>query len=121
MQKDNLGLDFGQHSVRDWEKIAQQELAGDPWVKLSKENSGLQIKPYYDLSDSVQENKISISSSERNWVNTPKVIVTNEATANAEALTHLNSGADGVFFELQLQSVDFEILLRKIQLQFCSV
>lgn len=121
MQKDNLGLDFEQHSVRDWEKIAQQELAGNPWEKLTKENSGLQIKPYYDLSDLTKENKISIYSSERNWVNAPKIIVADEETANAEALTHLNSGADGLLFELQLQSIDFGTLLKDIQIQFCSV
>src|SRR5258707_9367057 len=120
MQKNNLGLNFEPHTVRDWEKIAQQELAEDPWVKLTKENSGLRIKPYYDSSDSVKENKIAIHSSDRNWVNAPKVVVVNEKKANAEALTHLNSGADGVFFELQLQSVDFEALLRDIQMQFCS-
>src|SRR5260221_10165305 len=120
MQKDNLGLDFEQHSVRDWEKIAQQELAGDPWVKLTKENSGLRIKPYYDSSDSIKENKIAIHSSDRNWVNSPKVVVVNEKKANAEALTHLNSGADGVFFELQFQSVNFDALLRDIQMQFCT-
>ncbi|MBI1766786.1 MAG: methylmalonyl-CoA mutase, partial [Bacteroidetes bacterium] len=114
-------MDFEQHTVRDWEKIAQQEVAGPPWTKLTKENSGLQIKPYYDSSDSVKENKISIESSERKWVNAPKVLVADEKKANAEALAHLNSGADGVFFELQLQSVNFEALLKDIQIQFCTV
>src|SRR5438105_802405 len=121
MEKNNFGLDFVHHTVRDWEKIAQQELSGNPWEKLTKENSGLQIKPYYDSSNTTNENKIIIPYTERNWINAPKVSVINERKANAEALMHLNSGADGIFFDLQSVSVNFNELLKDIQLKFCSV
>ncbi len=121
MKKNNFGLDFAQHTVRDWEKIAQQELGSNPWEKLTKENSGLHIKPYYDSSNAINENKIVIPFAERNWINAPKVSVTNEKRANAEALTHLNSGADGVFFELNSTSIDFIDLLKGIQLEYCTV
>src|SRR6266705_2816262 len=100
MEKNIFGLDFVQHSVRDWEKIAQQELGDNPWEKLTKENSGLQIKPYYDSSGAVK-NKIAIALLDRNWINAPKVPVTIEKKANAEALAHLTSGADGIYFELK--------------------
>ncbi|GHM98572.1 hypothetical protein WSM22_00620 [Cytophagales bacterium WSM2-2] len=121
MKKNNFNTDFLTHSVREWEKVAQQELSGSPWEKLTKENSGLTIKPYYDSGDSAKKNKFQTTSPEGNWVNAPKVIVTNEMKANTEALSHLNSGADGIFFELQLQSTDFQALLKDIQLQYCSV
>lgn len=120
MEKNNISLDFDQHSVRDWEKIAQQELGSNPWEKLAKENSGLNIKPYYDSTDFIAVEKIFYSG-ERHWTNAPKITVTHEKIANAKALTHLNSGADGVFFELKLESVNFDTLLNGIELQHCSV
>jgi len=121
MKKNNFNTDFSAHSVRDWEKVAQQELGSNPWEKLTKENSGLQIKPYYDSADSVAENKIPVAAANKNWVNAPKIVVINEKEANEEALAHLNSGADGVFFDLKLHPVAFEALLKNIELPFCSV
>src|ERR1041385_2319093 len=121
MKKNNFGLEFGKHAVRDWEKIAEQELGSNPWEKLTKENSGIQIKPYYDSSNAVTENKVLISQTDRNWINASRISVTNEKTANTEALKHLNSGADGIFFELKSNSINFNELLKDIELKFCSV
>ncbi len=121
MKKNNFGLEFAKHGIRDWEKVAQQELGNDPWEKLTKENSGIKIKPYYDSSVAVSGTKVVISQGDRNWINAPRIAVTNEKTANAEALKHLNSSADGVFFELKSPSINFNELLKDIELKYCSV
>jgi methylmalonyl-CoA mutase len=121
MKKNNFDSEFAKHEVRDWEKVAQQELGSNPWEKLTKENSGIQIKPYYDSSSIVVENKVLISATDRNWINAPRIKVTNEKIANATALGHLNTGADGVFFELKSASINFNELLKDIELKSCSV
>src|SRR5689334_10264921 len=100
-----FSLDFKPHTVRDWEKVAQQELGDNPWNKLNKEIAGLYIKPYFDADDSTDIKIVSTGSN--TWVNAPKVVVADEKKASAAALIHLNSGADGVFFELK--SNNFEL------------
>ncbi|HTH57061.1 MAG TPA: methylmalonyl-CoA mutase [Cyclobacteriaceae bacterium] len=112
-----FSLDFKSQTVRDWEKIAQQELGDNPWKKLNKENSGINIKPYFDAGDSIELKKVAVPSCD--WVNAPKVLVTDEKKANALALTHLNSGADGIFFDLK--SANLDSLLKDIHLQHCAV
>lgn len=125
MAENKFQLDFNAHTVRDWEKVAQQELINkDPWQNLTKERAGLAIKPYYDSHDILKERKIQIRKSANglsNWQNAPKVIVVAEKEANEEALNHLNSGADGVYFDIQVDSAKPEALLKNIELPYCSV
>jgi len=120
MPKNIFHSDFNTHSVRDREKIAQQELGNkNPWENLTKERQGTVIKPYYDCGDAVENKKIH-SLRSASWQNVSKVIVIDEKKANEEALTHLNTGADGVWFDIQ-QRVKVDKLLNKIELPFCSV
>jgi methylmalonyl-CoA mutase len=120
MPENNFYSDFNHRAVRDWEKVAQQELGDkNPWKKLTKAKLGVTIKPYYDLTDAVTERKTHLPGVAR-WQNVPKVIVIDEKKANEEALAHLNAGADGVWFDLQ-QQVKVDVLLKKIELPFCAV
>ncbi len=60
MPKNKDHTDFAPHDVRDWEKVAQQELGKtSPLDILTKKKSGLLIKPYYHTRSS-EENMISI-------------------------------------------------------------
>ncbi|HLZ16650.1 MAG TPA: methylmalonyl-CoA mutase family protein, partial [Cyclobacteriaceae bacterium] len=121
MPENKFQLDFNALSVRDWEKIAQQELANkNPWKNLTREKRGLTIKPYYDAADLTREKEIALSVA-TTWKNVPKILVVDEERANADALIHLNAGADGIWFDLHSQSVKFDSLLSNIQLPFCSV
>jgi methylmalonyl-CoA mutase len=120
MSKNNFHSDFNPHAVRDWEKIAQQELGNkNPWGSLTKTKLGVTIKPYYDSGDAVEEKKMNFSGA-TNWKSAPMVTVADEKKANDEALTHLNAGADGVWFDIQ-QDVKMEALLNGIELPYCSV
>ena len=120
MPENNFQSNFNAHSVRDWEKIAQQELGDkNPWENLTKAKQGVTIKPYYDSADAIAERKINVSGT-ADWQNVPKVIVTDEKKANEEALMHLNAGADGIWFDIQ-QCTRVDVLLKKIELPFCSV
>lgn len=120
MAENNFYSGFEHHDVRDWEKIAQQELGNkDPWEKLTKAKHGVTVKPYYDRTDAVVERKTRLPRAAL-WQNVPKVIVTDEKNANAEALTHLNAGADGIWFDVQ-QDINIDLLLKKVELPFCAV
>ena len=120
MTKNIFHSDFNSHSVRDWEKIAQQELGNkNPWENLTKAKRGTTIKPYYDCDDEGEEKKIHFPHA-TNWQNVPKVIVIDEKKANEEALTHLNEGADGIWFDIQ-QHIKVDSLFNKIELPICSV
>ncbi len=124
MQENKFQIDFATPTFRDWEKNVQQELGNNlSWQNLIKEKAGLTIKPYYDSRDSVKERKIKIESFGGliSCQNVPKVIVTDNATANQEALTHLNTGADGIYFKIQANLTSREILLKDIEMLFCSL
>jgi len=120
MPKNIFHSDFSPHSVRDWEKIAQQELGNKNLSEnLTKAKRGAVIKPYYDCGDAVEEKKMGITRA-ASWQNVPKVIVIDGKKANEEALTYLYAGADGIWFDIQ-QHVNVDVLLNKIELPICSV
>jgi len=120
MAKDIFLSDFHSNSVRDWEKIASQELGNkSPWENLTKAKHATTIKPYYDSNDLVVEKKLRFSST-ASWQNVPKVVVDDGKKANDDALTHLNTGADGIWFEIS-QPVKASELLNKIELSACSL
>ncbi len=121
MSKKAFQLDFKTHTVHDWEKVAQQELRNkNPWENLTIKKAGVTIMPYYDSHDGQKESKVAVASI-RSFQNIPKVIVNgNDTAANAESLNHLNTGADGIFFEIQSSPTKPKILLHKIELPFCS-
>ncbi len=122
MEENNFLKDFAAHTVRDWEKVAQQELGDkNPWESLSNNKVGVIVKPYYDDSDAVTENEISFNRDVAGWQNIPKVSVSSEINANKAALMHLNAGADGIWFEIQSNQIDFDVLLKNIELPFCMV
>jgi methylmalonyl-CoA mutase len=113
-------------SKEDWLKAATIELGGkDSLESLTKKVRGLTIKPYYDASDDQQIFPSLISANDaylgnRKWLNTPLVVVNNTKLANAQALQHLQSGADGIVFEL-IDNCDVSQLLNSVELEYCSV
>jgi methylmalonyl-CoA mutase len=115
--------DFATQSVHDWEKVAQHELGNkDPWQNLTKEKAGVVIKPYYDSLDRLLGGDVSSKQRRGTDVarNVPKIVVTDEKTANEVALSHLLAGADGIYFELS-SPVKPHALLRGIELGICSL
>lgn len=109
-----------------WEDAAREELqGGDPWQKLTREVQGIAVRPYYSREDA-PESPFQLQAATsgflgpRTWYNCPRVIVRDAAAANAEALDHLQQGADGVFFELT-GPIDFQKLLHGIEWPLCAL
>jgi methylmalonyl-CoA mutase len=114
-------ISFPSSSSVDWAKMAAQELNDpDPFQKLSSAVGGISVKPYYDGNDVSQAELWNVPSGFESWVNAPKISVLDPKAANQQALTHLNSGADGVLFDLTTK-VSVEDLLKEIELPHCHV
>ncbi len=113
------------HSLRDWEVAAQEELNGaNPWEKLTYKGEGWSILPFYEKPAVPPLPLLPVSGNNflgaRAWFNCPAVLVGDVNKANEKALECLKEGADGIFFELPAE-VDFNVLLRNIDWQYCSL
>ncbi|MBY0434050.1 MAG: hypothetical protein K2U26_08085 [Cyclobacteriaceae bacterium] len=117
---------FPPATLHDWETAAKEELGGsDPWKKLSVDVKGLAIKPFYDGKSELRPKALLHPSPQtalgpRTWHNCPRVVVENEKEGNAQALHHLQHGADGVSFELK-GAANVEILLKGIEWPYCAL
>lgn len=109
-----------------WADVAKNELNGkNPFETLSYVRGGINVKPYYEASDTknIAEDNLMPSADPylgpRGWYNTPKIDVTDSSVANTKALEHLNNGADGILFNIQ-STVVVEKLLANIKLPYCA-
>ena len=124
---DHIFNSFTASTKEDWLKAAKLELDGaDPFQKLTQENSGLTILPYYDERNvSIDRFQFKAAANEflgaRAWHNMPLIAVTSESESNRRAISELNSGADGIFFNITNSKTDITALLEKIEWPYCSV
>jgi methylmalonyl-CoA mutase len=107
-----------------WLEAAKRELKqSDPLSHLQKLWGEWKIKPYYDAEDRQHArviHKTLISNKSANgWLNLPRVS-TRQSGFNTLAINHLNSGADGVFFQLGTVSTP-EVVLADIKPEHCFV
>lgn len=123
---DTLFDAFPASSFEGWEQAAKEELHGaNPVEKLSYPLGALRVSPIYFPASSPEENlrlqpALNSVRGPRTWYNCPRVTVDDPIRANAEALEHLQQGADGVFFDLG-GVVDFRELLNRIEWSFCAL
>ena len=122
-------------SKKDWLARLSEDLKDKPYTALQWNTyEGFSLEPYYtraelfnfdylkELHNSELAPGNSGSGSPRQWVNNQYIKVKNEKEANSIALKALNSGADGIYFDVsKLQGVKLELLLNDIQLKYCSV
>lgn len=112
---------FSSSSLPDWTSAAAKEMNGsEPFSTLSKKVNGVSVKPYYDVKDVPQHDTQKSNFEFASWLNIPKISVDDARRANEAALAHLNSGADGILFDLKT-NVQPEHLLRSIELQYCHI
>lgn len=122
----NSDSPFRDFSKKEWTATAKEELDGaDPAEKLNKRINGVETFPFYDQTDRpATDYQLPASQNEflgpRSWLNLPWIMTVDGKKANEQALESLNSGADGVFFDLQAQ-VTPGVLLKKIELLHCGI
>lgn len=125
--KKNILSEFLFPSYEDWYNAAKAELNGlNPEEKLSIFKESLHLKPYYHEADATSANEFITPVSQnkyfgpRTWHNVPRILAEDAKKANAEALNHLNLGADGVLFDLH-SNCDPALLLKDIELSDCAI
>lgn len=128
-----LEASFPKSNRDDWKKTATKELNGnEPFSDLLwKDRDQLEFYPYYDKEDLIHlqfHNNFNLKPStdsflgNRSWSNLPNVTVLNDVTANKMALEHLQSGADGILFDVSKHAAsDLEKLLAGIQWEYCTL
>ena len=127
--KGKLFDEFAPVSREEWEEKIVVDLKGKPLDQLRWEHQTIQGKPFYTKEDidhlSVTQNGALERQphlfGNRYWVNYQAIQVTDEKTANADALEALNKGAQGIFFILEKPAVTFETLLKDVQLPYCHL
>ncbi|WP_185154151.1 methylmalonyl-CoA mutase family protein [Fulvivirga sp. M361] len=124
---------FSKVNKEKWAEKATNDLKGeDVFKKYTWElEPGIHILPYYDPSDlqanaqyEAFHNRLAMpdhpTANARVWHNLQHLTVEDEKIANREARDALNSGADGIIFNIP-HSVDFKSLLENIKLEHCNI
>lgn len=128
VSQDKPDFPFALPSYEDWLNTARQELDGaDPIEKLTVRKGDIEIIPFYEASKKNSPDKPLLKPSlnsfngPRNWINSPKILATDEGKANKLALAYLNSGAEGILFDCPSSEINPTMLLDKISLSDCTI
>ncbi len=120
-------IEFKEPEPQAWQEAARKELDGeDPFEKISFNKGKLKLKPYYSATATAQMPGFALTPSSqshygaRSWVNLSRVLVNDAKQANEAALQLLNTGADGILFELQA-TVNMEVLLHQLNPDYCTI
>jgi len=116
MADSNLFSEFPAHSESDWQAKIEKDLKGKAFSDLLKTDAnGNSIRPLYtaeglDLKDQPLKEHPK-------WDIVHEICVSDEKSANAEALNFLNRGATSLIFYLQGQE-NLSLLLKDIEIQY---
>jgi len=124
----DLFIDFEKHTRQDWARTATTEIDGkNPEEALSWKTGTISGKAYYDKIDLPDQNfQLTASSNpylgNRTWHNLPLLTVQSEKQANRIAVKHLQSGADGILFDIHVKKdLDVNLLLEGIEWPYCMI
>ncbi len=132
---ENLFSEFPKVHMEQWKEKTIKDLKGADFDKklVWRTPDGFNLQPYYtseDLNalDYLKKFETSIlytsdgTQGPRYWVNREKIVVEDVLTANKAAIDALNSGADGLIFDLTgKEGIDIKLLLKNILPLHCSV
>ncbi len=135
MSSKKLFSEFPPVSKEQWVAKATEDLKGGDFQKrlVWRTYEGFDIQPFYTLEDLEGKELVNNLSKAfardenatgaRSWVNYAEVLVDDEAKANKVALENLDErGADGIVFNLDgRETVDFDTLLKGIEVIYCAV
>lgn len=135
MSSKKLFSEFPPVSKEQWIAKATEDLKGGDFQKklVWRTYEGFDIQPFYTLEDLEGKELVNNLSrafardenatGARSWVNYAEVLVDDEAKANKVALENLDErGADGIVFNLDgRETVDFDTLLKGIEVVYCAV
>ncbi len=132
---EKLFSDFPKVFKDQWQEKTIADLKGADFDKklVWRTLEGFNLQPYYSKEDlknldylkKFENSTLNIedgSQGPRYWVNREKIVVIDADSANKEAIAALNSGADGILFDLTVkEDNDIKKLLNNILPLHCSV
>jgi methylmalonyl-CoA mutase len=132
---ENLFTEFPEVSKSEWKEKALSDLKGADFDKklIWKTLEGFDLQPYYSKEDlegldylrkfeNSARNVTDGHQGPRHWANRENIPVEDAEAANREAIEALNSGADGVIFDLSgKDEIDLRKLLNSILPLHCSL
>ena len=132
---EKLFSEFPSVSKSQWKEKTIADLKGADFDKKLawRTLEGFDLQPYYSNEDlagldylkkfeSSTLNMEDGTQGPRFWVNREKIVVTDAESANNQAIAALNSGADGLIFDLSgKEDIDIKKLLNNILPLHCSV
>ncbi|MDH5365504.1 MAG: methylmalonyl-CoA mutase [Cyclobacteriaceae bacterium] len=129
-----LFKEFEPSNKSDWINKANQDLNGNHVIeKYSWElQEGIVVSPFYTKEDlegldylkPLENSFANQNDSEgeiRFWENQTDIVVTDEKSANQNALSALKQGVNGICFIINEHNVNFDVLLKDIFLNYCFV
>lgn len=129
-----LFTEFAPITKEQWRAKIEKDLRGADYDEklVWKTTEGFSVEPFYTRQDLQKTDYLkgyanAFMNTEapeypaRNWFNLPQLDVTDLKEANREALLALNSGADGIIFNLKagVSAENLGVLLKEIQLPYC--
>ena len=109
-----LFSDFDPVSAKAWKQKIQLDLKGADYNKTLIWNSleGIDVKPFYHSED-INHKDLNVSITPH-WTICENILVTNEKSANAQALNVIEKGAESIRFNLSEEDINLNELLRNI-------
>ena len=122
---DLIKASFPNVSRNDWLQVVDVETQKKSFEEALSwaDSEGNNFFSYYDWEDVRNFSYLnSDTKTDRAWFNYPLITVNDESAACAQALDHLQHGADGVAFDIRNKTkINFDTLLKGIDWSICAV
>lgn len=110
----DLLTDFETVDASAWKARLEKDLKGVTFEQLQQpDDNGLTIFPFYTKDD---EKLTGALFAHKDWTIVERIVVKDEITDNKHALQALRSGASGLYFQIEKEQCDWEILFNRIEL-----
>ncbi|WP_438422603.1 methylmalonyl-CoA mutase subunit beta [Aquimarina macrocephali] len=104
---------FEKVSAKQWKQKIQFDLKGADYNEalIYKSLEGIDIKPFYNEEDSIENGSVSHPST---WKNSVKIVVSTAIIGNQKALEAIKKGAESIHFVISQEDIDPKSLLQHI-------
>ena len=100
-----------------WKQKIQFDLKGEDYndTLITKTQEGIDIKPFYTKID--RPESYSEINKQNSWKNCIKIEIKNASEGNSKALESITRGAESIYFVIENQNIESDILLKNIPSQ----
>lgn len=112
----DLLTDFETVDAAAWKARLEKDLKGVTFEQLQQlDDNGLVIAPFYTIDE---ERSAKPLFAHKDWTIVEHIVVTDEKADNKNALKALRSGAGGLYFQIEKDDCDWQVLFEGIELNY---